>query len=75
MNLLRESGLFGAGLVLVHTPKLVSRYNACLQAIGVAPTQLASFSIDGIGWSRRFRKRRARLNTSPPALQISSASS
>lgn len=46
-----EAGLFGAGLVAVETPVLVARYNQCLNELGIAPTQLARFQVDGLGWS------------------------
>ena len=51
MDLLIEAGLFGQGLVRIDTPDGVSRYNEALQDLGVEPTKLASFQIDGIGWS------------------------
>jgi len=51
MERLIRDGLFGAGLVTIDTPELVGRYNACLQQLGIAPTGLASFRIDGLGWS------------------------
>ncbi|MEZ4803045.1 MAG: DUF6638 family protein [Gelidibacter sp.] len=31
--------------------KLVERYNQCLVTLGLTPTKLTTFSIDGIGWS------------------------
>jgi hypothetical protein len=51
MERLVRDGLFGAGLVAIDTPELVARYNACLQQLGIEPTQLKSFRIDGLGWS------------------------
>ena len=51
MKRLIESHLFGGGLVPVNTEILVTRYNACLEAIGQTPTKLSSFSIDAVGWS------------------------
>ncbi|MDM8536053.1 hypothetical protein QUF70_04805 [Desulfobacterales bacterium HSG17] len=51
MKKLEQEGLFGGGLVPVNTLEMVNRYNACLQDIGIEPTGLDSFSIDGIGWS------------------------
>ncbi|QTA88944.1 Uncharacterized protein dnm_049910 [Desulfonema magnum] len=51
MKTLRQEGLFGEGLVSINTPLLVNRYNACLEDIGIEPTRLRFFSIDGIGWS------------------------
>ena len=49
--LLRQSGLFGRGLVPVDTPEGVARYNAALDECGIAPTQRDRFYIDGGGWS------------------------
>lgn len=46
-----ENGLFGNSLVAVNTPSLLKRYNDCLKDIGLAPTQLKKFHIDGWGWS------------------------
>jgi hypothetical protein len=51
MGRLVRDGLFGAGLVVIDSPELVGRYNACLQQLGIEPTQLTSFRIDGLGWS------------------------
>lgn len=51
MKKLIESGLFGGGLYLVHTPELVRRYNACLTALGLEHTKLTTFNIDATGWS------------------------
>ena len=38
-------------LVKVASPALVTRYNDALNALGLAPTSLATFHIDGLGWS------------------------
>jgi len=51
MRRLIEGGLFGAGLVLIDTASLVSIYNDCLSHLGIGPTVLQTFSIDGVGWS------------------------
>lgn len=51
MKRLIEAGLSGAGLIEVHTPELVRRYNEALERLGIKPTALESFQIDGIGWS------------------------
>lgn len=56
MEKLVENGLFGNGLFTVSSPVLVERYNACLKAIGIAPTGLKEFRIDGIGWSPEISK-------------------
>ncbi|MBR9860205.1 hypothetical protein GYB22_05555 [bacterium] len=46
-----QQGLFGTHLVPVSKPLMVRRYNACLEEIGLQPTSLTSFHIDGWGWS------------------------
>jgi hypothetical protein len=51
MELLKEHNLYGGGLIEVDDPPLVARYNRCLEEIGETPTCLASFQIDGRGWS------------------------
>ena len=50
-ELLVKRRLWGDGLVLVTNPVLIARYNECLVAAGITPTQLKSFHIDGKGWS------------------------
>lgn len=51
MKKLTDAGLFGAGLTPIDIPQLVDRYNLCLKFLGIEPTTLTLFSIDGIGWS------------------------
>ena len=51
MELLRQHGLYGGGLVEIDDPLLVERYNGCLTEIGEKPTSLNRFQIDGRGWS------------------------
>ena len=51
MQRLVDAHLFGAGLINVDTPVRVGRYNNCLQELGIEPTLLKTFSIDGMGWS------------------------
>ncbi len=51
MEKLREAGLIGKGLLPIDKPILVDRYNKCLDEIGLPPTSLKKFSIDGWGWS------------------------
>jgi len=51
MQKLIDSGLFGAGLVPVITSSMVARYNACLESLGIEPTLLKKFGVDGMGWS------------------------
>lgn len=47
---LKEAGLFGGALVSV-SGSLAARYNDCLALLGMEPTQLTEFSVDGMGWS------------------------
>ena len=51
MEKLVESGLFGEGLIRVDNAERVARYNECLDLLGIAPTELSEFRVDGIGWS------------------------
>lgn len=50
MKKLRNAGLFGGDMVTL-SGSLAKRYNECLAMLGVTPTKLKIFSIDGIGWS------------------------
>lgn len=50
MQKLKVANLYQSELITI-SGKLVERYNACLELIGHKPTNLTSFSIDGIGWS------------------------
>lgn len=50
MEKLRAAGLFGSGMVVL-SGSLAKRYNECLAMLGVTPTKLKTFSIDGMGWS------------------------
>lgn len=50
MKKLREAGLFGGAMVTL-SGSLARRYNDCLAMLGVTPTKLKTFSIDGMGWS------------------------
>ncbi len=50
MNKLKTAKLFGNGLVPL-SGSLAKRYNDCLAMLGVKPTALAQFSVDGLGWS------------------------
>ncbi len=56
MDKLIKARLFGAGLVAVRTPEMVSRYNQCLVELGIKPTELTEFSVDGMGWSPEIAK-------------------
>ena len=50
-QMLIDSGLFGRGLVPIATPKGVAMFNEALGTLGIGPTKLTRFDIDGIGWS------------------------
>ena len=50
MEKLREAGLFGSAMVHL-SGALAKRYNECLALLGVSPTDLKQFSVDGLGWS------------------------
>lgn len=50
LNLI-NSGLFGGQLFHVGSADMVRRYNECLEDIGLTPTALEEFHIDGLGWS------------------------
>ena len=50
MEKLEAAGLIGGALAPV-SGSLAERYNGCLAMLGVAPTKLKSFSVDGMGWS------------------------
>ena len=51
LELLKNAGLYRDGCILVHEPALIERYNNCLKNIGVSPTALTEFYIDGAGYS------------------------
>jgi hypothetical protein len=46
-----QNGLFGNNLYEVNNSLMVKRYNSCLKDIGLTPTKLKKFHIDGWGWS------------------------
>ncbi len=50
MNKLKTAKLYGGGLVSL-SGSLAKRYNDCLAMLGVKPTALSHFSVDGLGWS------------------------
>ncbi len=50
MQKLIAANLYRSELIPING-KLVDRYNQCLVKLGIEPTKLISFSIDGIGWS------------------------
>lgn len=61
MERLVKIGLYGNGLVPVRTPRLIERYNQCLQEIGIEPTGLSGFDIDGMGWSPQVAQEKNNL--------------
>lgn len=58
MKKLTDAGLFGVGLIQLVKPSMIERYNACLEDIGLKPTKLKKFSIDGWGWSPEIAEER-----------------
>ncbi|NHF60540.1 hypothetical protein FK220_014390 [Flavobacteriaceae bacterium TP-CH-4] len=65
MDKLKEAGLIDGALVAL-SGSLVVRYNECLALLGVKPTKLKQFSIDGMGWSKEVaveKKNNWYLNT------------
>ena len=56
MNRLEQNGLSGAGLIVIDTPEMVARYNACLRKFGIPETKLVWFQIDAMGWIPNARK-------------------
>lgn len=53
MKKLREAGLYG-GAAVALSGSLAKRYNDCLALLGVAPTKLKTFAIDGVGRSQEI---------------------
>lgn len=51
MKYLIDAGLYGRHLMPIRSELIVERYNECLREIGLAPTGLTEFNIDGSGWS------------------------
>src|SRR3989338_3834522 len=56
--MLIESGLFGRGLVTINTQKSVAMFNEALGSLGIEPTKLKRFDIDGVGWSPQIAAER-----------------
>ncbi|MCI5050723.1 MAG: hypothetical protein MRY57_00225 [Candidatus Pacebacteria bacterium] len=56
MELLKELKLINHGLIEINSSLLIKRYNDALSLIGLAPTQLKTFFIDGWGWSPEIAK-------------------
>ncbi len=53
MKKLREAALYGGAAVSL-SGSLAKRYNECLALLGVAPTSLKNFAIDGVGRSQEI---------------------
>ncbi len=53
MEKLRKAGLYG-GVTVGLSGSLAKRYNECLALLGVAPTSLKTFAIDGVGRSQEI---------------------
>jgi hypothetical protein len=70
MDKLKAAGLYGRELVAV-SGSLAKRYNGCLAMLGVEPTALERFHIDGIGWSPEI----AEEKSNPYYLNIGEANS
>ncbi|NND78003.1 MAG: hypothetical protein HKN39_07445 [Flavobacteriales bacterium] len=51
MELLKEYDLYRKGMIEIRTKTQIDRYNGALESLGIEPTKLKSFSIDGWGWS------------------------
>ena len=62
MQRLVQAGLFGKGLVSISTPKMVGRYNDALRQLGIEPTTLTSFEVDGIGWSWQIAREKGNMS-------------
>ena len=54
-----ERLLRGVLLFPVASTELVSRYNECLERLGISATSLTSFHIDRMGWSPEIARERA----------------
>ncbi|MEK7639312.1 MAG: DUF6638 family protein [Patescibacteria group bacterium] len=51
MRELTRTALVGGGLILIDRPETIKRYRVCMEQLGLTPTTLDHFHIDGIGWS------------------------
>ena len=51
MKTLEQLGLYGNGLIVVDSPEMTARYNACLKDMSLSETNLDQFRIDAMGWS------------------------
>ena len=51
MKALTNAALHGGGLILIDRKESIDRYRDCMMRLGLEPTRMDSFHIDGIGWS------------------------
>jgi hypothetical protein len=51
MEDLKQMEMVGRGLILIDRAETIRRYNSGLKRLGLEPTKLTQFHIDGIGWS------------------------
>ena len=61
MDKLKQANLYRSELIPI-SGKLVERYNKCLIKLGFEPTNLKTFSIDGIGWSPEIAEEKKELH-------------
>ncbi len=61
MQKLKDANLFRSELIPV-SGKLVERYNQCLIKLGLDPTKLKNFLIDGIGWSPEIAEEKKKVH-------------
>lgn len=61
MDKLKVANLYLSELIPI-SGKLVERYNLCLEKLGIKPTKLNEFSVDGIGWSPEVAEEKKQLN-------------
>jgi hypothetical protein len=61
MQKLKEANLFRSELIPI-SGKLVERYNKCLAKLGLTPTKLTRFSIDGLGWSPEIAEEKKEIH-------------
>ena len=59
MDQLMEAKLFGEGLLSVDAASVETNYNECLTELGIEPSTLQSFKVDGMGWSPEIAREKA----------------
>ena len=60
MQKLRDANLYNSDLLRVSGSQ-VQRYNRCLEQLGIKPTTLKTFSIDGMGWSPEIAEKKVKV--------------